>query len=162
MKRNIQFVLVSIMLIFISHTLSSQTFSEVTGLTWGGGLTEPQPCFVDIDNDGFSDLLCGCEAGTILHYEQDSIGALGFHLVSGMFINIASDENSNPSLAYCTSITMVWLTYLLETNLPNRLLIMNRMNPVLMTLTLLQANLMVYTPPILPNFAQATLMKISK
>lgn len=98
MKKKFCLPVFSLMLMFMHYSSNAQIFPEVKEYGWGGGLTSPQPCFADLDNDGLIDMLCGCEAGTLLHYEQDTVFSYYMDLQSSMFNGIITDEESMPTV----------------------------------------------------------------
>ncbi|HEX9934379.1 MAG TPA: FG-GAP-like repeat-containing protein, partial [bacterium] len=57
------------------------------------------PCFVDLDKDGWLDLIVGVGTGVLLHYEQDPSNPASFVKVSDNFngINVGGGGDSSPA-----------------------------------------------------------------
>jgi len=87
-----------IVLVLISSTLFAQVvnYKEVNVFGWGQALDRGTPTFMDIDNDGYMDMLVGNNDGYIWHLEQASGDE--FAIISRKFSNIDVQSEASPTL----------------------------------------------------------------
>jgi len=57
------------------------------------------PCFTDLDDDGFLDMIVGKGYGNLQHYEQDAAGSTGFTEVTESYSRIFLRRESKPAFA---------------------------------------------------------------
>ena len=79
----------------ISFILISDDFNEINVGGW------PAPCFIDLDNNGLLDMICGSGDGYLYHYEQHEAGSMAFDFISMPFITglIDAGGSAKPFIA---------------------------------------------------------------
>lgn len=74
------------------------TFTEISNEPCGMiDFYAATPCISDLDNNGRLDLIIGNTQGTIYHYQQDSVGAATFTLITDTFNDINIGGYSSPT-----------------------------------------------------------------
>ncbi|MEJ2545062.1 MAG: FG-GAP-like repeat-containing protein, partial [Calditrichaceae bacterium] len=86
-----------IFLIFGLSSLFAQVinYTEVNVYGWGQGLYRPAPALMDIDNDGYMDMLIGTSNGRLWHFEQSTGDE--FSLKSRNFSDIDVGSEATPT-----------------------------------------------------------------
>ena len=99
--------LVSILLFMSFYVMSQsidweQEFHDGYGNPlFTGGMSYSNPCFADIDNDGDYDCFMGCDAGTIIFYENTgSASSAEWHYVTNKYNDIYFPQISKSNVSF--------------------------------------------------------------